>query len=109
MDLSTKEIFFLLDLVSWLVMILCITKLVVILYRIAKMKITDIDVVDFVAQQKEFIVQKNEELKDSIKHSLAKQENKSFELYQNTLKAQEKRLKEYIDERFKKQQDEKKD
>ena len=107
MTLSYQEFAFVLDVVSWLVMIICITKIVTIVYRLALTKISDIDVTQLVFELKDYLESKKDDILSFIRDLLDKQFIKFFEMLDNRLKAQEKRIKKHIDEAIQKMKDEK--
>lgn len=106
MDLSSEEIFFLVDSITFLVMIICLTILGVLMYVIITKKLNAVCIIEDYERQKEDFKKENAALKSFIKHHLDKSRIKNFEMFQNAIRAQEKRLKTYVDEQIKKKKDE---
>lgn len=106
MDLTPEEIFLLVDKFVFITFVICLTILAFIMYNVVRKYFESIASMQSYEEQKNLISQELEILEKALEHILDKYKIESFEMFQNTIKASEKRIKDYIDGITKKNTDE---
>lgn len=105
MDLTSDEIFFLVDNLVFLITFICLAILVVTLYKSTNNYFNSVTILAACDRDKQILEAKNEALENSILGKLEEHKLENFEMFHNGLKAHEKRIKEHIDENTKENKD----